>query len=46
MRGLPGTEPVSTGARHARVLGSLNPGRDGLRLPPPAWWRTVRLVLG
>ncbi|ANS69351.1 anhydro-N-acetylmuramic acid kinase [Streptomyces lincolnensis] len=43
--GLPGTEPASTGARHASVLGSLTPGRDGLRLPPPARERPVRLVL-
>lgn len=43
--GLPGTEPTSTGARHARVLGSLTPGRDGLRLPSPARERPVRLVL-
>ncbi|MGW2383899.1 anhydro-N-acetylmuramic acid kinase [Streptomyces sp. NPDC001658] len=43
--GLPGTDPVSTGARHPSVLGSLTPGRDGLRLPPPARERPVRLVL-
>ncbi|MCD7443239.1 anhydro-N-acetylmuramic acid kinase [Streptomyces lincolnensis] len=43
--GLPGTDPVSTGARHPSVLGSLTPGRDGLRLPPPARDRPVRLVL-
>jgi anhydro-N-acetylmuramic acid kinase len=43
--GLPGTEPASTGARHARVLGSITPGRDGRRLPPPARVRPVRLVL-
>ncbi|MDH6515266.1 MFS family permease [Streptomyces sp. SAI-135] len=43
--GLPGTEPTSTGARHARVLGSVTPGREGLRLPPPARERPVRLVL-
>ncbi|MDC0767059.1 anhydro-N-acetylmuramic acid kinase [Streptomyces sp. HD] len=45
VHGLPGTDPTSTGARHPRVLGSLTPGRDGLRLPPPARERPVRLVL-
>ncbi|MEV7923382.1 anhydro-N-acetylmuramic acid kinase, partial [Streptomyces griseoviridis] len=43
--GLPGTEPVSTGARHASVLGSLTPGRAGLRLPPPADRAPVQLVV-
>ncbi|MFE9613091.1 anhydro-N-acetylmuramic acid kinase [Streptomyces sp. NPDC006012] len=33
--GLPGTAPSSTGARHPSVLGSVTPGRGGLRLPPP-----------
>ncbi|MCX5330031.1 anhydro-N-acetylmuramic acid kinase [Streptomyces sp. NBC_00140] len=46
VHGLPGTVPASTGARHARVLGSVTPGRDGLRLPPPAREKPVRLVLG
>ncbi|GHB15315.1 anhydro-N-acetylmuramic acid kinase [Streptomyces viridiviolaceus] len=43
--GLPGTEPASTGARHGSVLGSVTPGREQLRLPPPARERPVRLVL-
>ncbi|WP_405592859.1 anhydro-N-acetylmuramic acid kinase [Streptomyces sp. NBC_01092] len=43
--GLPGTEPSATGARQARVLGSITPGREGLRLPPPAGERPRRLVL-
>ncbi|MFJ9707767.1 anhydro-N-acetylmuramic acid kinase [Streptomyces sp. NPDC101234] len=34
--GLAGTVPAATGARHPSVLGSLTPGRAGLRLPPPA----------
>ena len=41
--GLPGTAPTATGARHASVLGSLTPGRDGLRLPPRAPVPPVRL---
>ena len=45
LHGLPGTEPASTGARHPSVLGSLTPGRDGLRLPPPAGRRPTRLLL-
>ncbi|MFE2040681.1 anhydro-N-acetylmuramic acid kinase [Streptomyces sp. NPDC059477] len=31
--GLPGTVPAATGARHPSVLGSVTPGRTGLRLP-------------
>ncbi|WP_369194896.1 anhydro-N-acetylmuramic acid kinase [Streptomyces djakartensis] len=45
LHGLPGTHPASTGARHPSVLGSLTPGRDGLRLPPPAAREPVRLLL-
>ncbi|BAC69420.1 anhydro-N-acetylmuramic acid kinase [Streptomyces avermitilis] len=45
VHGLAGTDPVSTGARHPSVLGSVTPGRDGLRLPPRADWSPVRLVL-
>ncbi|MCC3772281.1 anhydro-N-acetylmuramic acid kinase [Streptomyces sp. UNOC14_S4] len=45
--GLPGTLPACTGARQARVLGSLTPGAGPLRLPsappgpPPARLRLV-----
>ncbi|MFE6622644.1 anhydro-N-acetylmuramic acid kinase [Streptomyces sp. NPDC057740] len=42
---LPGSVPSATGARQARALGSITPGRNGLRLPPPAENRPVRLVL-
>lgn len=45
VHGLPGTVPAATGARHARVLGSLTPGQAGLRLPTPARKGPVRLVL-
>ncbi|MFE0514710.1 anhydro-N-acetylmuramic acid kinase [Streptomyces sp. NPDC058964] len=43
--GLAGTEPASTGARRPSILGSVTPGRDGLRLPRPAPASPVRLVL-
>ncbi|MFC7260619.1 anhydro-N-acetylmuramic acid kinase [Streptomyces lutosisoli] len=43
--GLAGTDPASTGARHPSVLGSITPGRDGLRVPPRADRAPVRLVL-
>ncbi|MFG2260057.1 anhydro-N-acetylmuramic acid kinase [Streptomyces mirabilis] len=45
LHGLTGTDPVSTGARHPSVLGSITPGRGGLRLPPRAGGAPVRLVL-
>lgn len=45
LHGLTGTDPVSTGARHPSVLGSITPGRDGLRLPPRAKEAPVRLIL-
>ncbi|MFE4858533.1 anhydro-N-acetylmuramic acid kinase [Streptomyces sp. NPDC056670] len=43
--GLPSTHPRSTGARHPSVLGSITPGRKGLRLPPPAQRSPDRLVV-
>ncbi|MGW5733796.1 MULTISPECIES: anhydro-N-acetylmuramic acid kinase [Streptomyces] len=43
--GLPGTVPQSTGARHASVLGSITPGRNGVRVPAPAGGGPVRLVV-
>ncbi|MFE0347591.1 anhydro-N-acetylmuramic acid kinase [Streptomyces griseoluteus] len=45
LHGLAGTDPVSTGARHPSVLGSLTPGRDGLRLPARPEQAPVRLQL-
>lgn len=45
LHGLAGTDPVSTGARHPSVLGSITPGRGGLRLPPRANGAPVRLVV-
>ncbi|MEU0899285.1 anhydro-N-acetylmuramic acid kinase [Streptomyces massasporeus] len=45
LHGLPGTDPAGTGARHPSVLGSLTPGRDGLRLPPRAARQPARLLL-
>jgi anhydro-N-acetylmuramic acid kinase len=35
LHGLPATVPTATGAREARVLGSITPGRGPLRLPAP-----------
>jgi anhydro-N-acetylmuramic acid kinase len=43
--GLPGTSPTSTGARHATVLGSITPGREGFRLPPRGARAPERLVV-
>lgn len=43
--GLPGTVPQSTGARHASVLGSITPGRSGVRVPAPEGGGPVRLVV-
>ncbi|WP_314415057.1 anhydro-N-acetylmuramic acid kinase [Streptomyces kroppenstedtii] len=34
VHGLAGTDPRSTGARHARILGSLTPGRSGFPADP------------
>jgi anhydro-N-acetylmuramic acid kinase len=34
--GLPGSVPAATGAKHARILGSIQPGAGPLRLPEPA----------
>jgi len=45
LHGLAGTDPASTGARHPSVLGSITPGRNGLRVPPRADRAPVRLVL-
>ncbi|MEO8480524.1 MAG: anhydro-N-acetylmuramic acid kinase, partial [Gemmatimonadota bacterium] len=33
--GIPGTEPSGTGAREARILGTITPGRGPLILPAP-----------
>ncbi|MDJ0462715.1 anhydro-N-acetylmuramic acid kinase [Streptomyces sp. H27-C3] len=43
--GLAGTVPSCTGAHRASVLGSLTPGRDGLRLPEPAATAPTRLTI-
>ncbi|MER7110561.1 anhydro-N-acetylmuramic acid kinase [Streptomyces sp. NPDC000229] len=45
VHGLAGTVPACTGARHPSVLGSLTPGRFGLRLPEPAAVAPERLRL-
>ncbi len=36
VHGLPGNEPAATGAAGPRVLGTITPGREPLRLPDPA----------
>jgi anhydro-N-acetylmuramic acid kinase len=43
--GLPGTDPRSTGARHARILGSLTPGPAGFASPPIPHRAPERLVV-
>ncbi|MFV0132480.1 anhydro-N-acetylmuramic acid kinase [Streptomyces sp. HMX87] len=43
--GLAGTVPSCTGARRPSVLGSITPGRRGLRLPEPAAITPVRVVV-
>ncbi|MEU6478533.1 anhydro-N-acetylmuramic acid kinase [Streptomyces sp. NPDC047017] len=43
VHGLPGTVPSCTGARHASLLGGITPGREPLRLPPPAADAPTRL---
>lgn len=43
--GLPGTVPSCTGARRPSVLGSVTPGRPGLRLPEPAATAPARLTV-
>ncbi|PSM39743.1 anhydro-N-acetylmuramic acid kinase [Streptomyces dioscori] len=45
VHGLPGTDPRSTGARHAGVLGSLTPGRNGFPQIRAGAEQPVRLVL-
>ncbi|MFI1966353.1 anhydro-N-acetylmuramic acid kinase [Streptomyces pathocidini] len=45
LHGLPATLPTCTGARHPSVLGSITPGRAGLRLPPAPERAPVRLEI-
>ncbi|MFJ5260263.1 anhydro-N-acetylmuramic acid kinase [Streptomyces sp. NPDC088387] len=45
VHGLPGAFPVSTGARHPSVLGSITPGTHALRFPPPGGRAPRRLVI-
>lgn len=46
LHGLPGNAPGCTGARGPRVLGSLTPGREPLRLPPAPSRAPVRIAVG
>ncbi|MFC4536033.1 anhydro-N-acetylmuramic acid kinase [Sphaerisporangium dianthi] len=45
VHGLPGTVPMGTGARAARILGALTPGSGPLALPPPVAQAPRALVL-
>jgi anhydro-N-acetylmuramic acid kinase len=43
--GIPAVDPRYTGARRAAILGSITPGAEPLRLPPPIAVAPTRLVL-
>ena len=43
MHGLAGQVPSCTGARGERILGSLTPGKDPLRLPQPSTVKPIRV---
>ncbi|MEU8567419.1 anhydro-N-acetylmuramic acid kinase [Streptomyces pathocidini] len=45
VHGLPATLPTCTGAHHPSILGSITPGRAGLRLPPAPDGPPVRLEI-
>lgn len=45
LHGLPATRPTATGASGARVLGTVTPGRDPLRLPEPLAEAPTALML-
>jgi anhydro-N-acetylmuramic acid kinase len=45
LHGLPATLPSCTGAREARILGTITPGAGPLRLPPPAAAQPAELRL-
>ncbi|MEO7234179.1 MAG: anhydro-N-acetylmuramic acid kinase [Lapillicoccus sp.] len=45
MHGLPGANPMGTGAREPRILGALTPGSGPLALPTPLERAPARLVL-